>query len=90
MAEKVTVADIFKGVKDAVQGMLPGLSVEKIAADVAHEVKQQTEHGAHELAAAMFTGSGWVMYPRAGKENNDIEVPQTPEVSNEQDHDRGR
>lgn len=96
MAEKVTVADIFKGVKDFVQDMAPGLSAEKIGSDLAREVKQQTEHGAHELAAALFTGSSFVMYPRAGKENHDkgatVHGPdtpqQTPEV--ERDQDRGR
>jgi hypothetical protein len=57
-------------------------------------------HGAHELAAALFTGNGFVMYPRAGKENSDQqdnqqgkdvqapEVQQTPEAPT-QERERG-
>lgn len=93
MAEKVTVADIFKGVKEFVQEMAPGLTAEKILSDIGQEVKQQAAHGSHEIAAMLFSGSGsgFVMYPRAGAENHDhgqLEAPETPEVSNEQD--RGR
>jgi hypothetical protein len=51
-----------------VQAIAPGLSIGKILGDIGHELKEQAQHGAHEAAAALLNGSGFVMYPRAGRE----------------------
>lgn len=90
-----TTQAVFAAIKEGIetiQAVAPGLSMEKIGSDIAHEATQQLQHGAHEVSAALYTGSAFVMYPRNGKEDNaqdqTIEVPQTPQV--EQDHDHGR
>jgi hypothetical protein len=59
----------LEAVKEAVQTIAPGLSFDKILGDVGHEIKQQVSFGAHELAAALFNGSGFVMYQRGTKED---------------------
>ncbi len=59
----------LEAVKEAVQSIAPGLSFEKILGDVGHEAKQQVAFGAHEIAAALFNGSGFVMYPRGTKDD---------------------
>ncbi len=59
----------MEAVKEAFQTIAPGLSLEKILGDVGHELKQQVAFGAHELAAALFNGSGFVMYPRGSRED---------------------
>ena len=51
-----------------VQAIAPGLSLANILGDISHELKEQAQHGAHEASAALFNGSGFVMYPRAEKE----------------------
>jgi hypothetical protein len=51
-----------------VQAIAPGLSLGNILGDISHELKEQAQHGAHEASAALFNGSGFVMYPRAGRE----------------------
>ena len=62
---------------------LTGLSLGKILSDVGKEVKHLGEQGAHELAASLFHGSGFVMYPRAGKEGQGVDDPQLPEKQQE-------
>ena len=59
----------LEAVKEAVQSIAPGLSFEKILGDVGHEAKQQVAFGAHEIAAALFGGSGFVMYPRGSRDD---------------------
>lgn len=39
-------------------------NAQRIGPEVAKEAKEVLAHGAHELAAALFTGSGFVMYAR--------------------------
>jgi hypothetical protein len=60
----------LESVKEAFQAVAPGLSWDKIVGDVGHEMKQQVAAGAHELAAALFNGSGFVMYPRGTREDH--------------------
>jgi hypothetical protein len=60
----------LEAVKEAFQAVAPGLSWDKIVGDVGHEIKQQVASGAHELAAALFNGSGFVMYPRGTRDDN--------------------
>jgi hypothetical protein len=54
------------------------------------ELKQMGAHGSHELAAALFNGSAFVMYPRASRENQQrVEDPQqgvSPEAQKQQEH----
>ena len=66
--------------------ILPGLSLGKILSDVGTEVKHISAQGSHEIAAALFGGSGFVMYPRAGQEGQSVEDPQhgLPEKQQEQ------
>src|SRR5258708_4913803 len=71
----------LESVKEAFQAVAPGLSWDKIVGDVGHEMKQQLAAGAHELAAALFNGSGFVMYPRGtrddhGKDGHGVHGPE--------------
>src|SRR5438552_484374 len=71
----------LEAVKEAFQSIASGLSWDKIAGDVGHEMKQQVAFGAHELAAALFNGSGFVMYPRGtrddhGKDGHGVHGPE--------------
>jgi hypothetical protein len=54
------------------------LSLSKILGDVGKELKEQAKHGAHELAAALFNGSAFVMYPRTkdGKDDPQHGLPE--------------
>jgi hypothetical protein len=52
--------------------VLPGLSLNKILTDIGKELQDVTKHGSHELSAALFTGSAFVMYPRG---ENRVEDP---------------
>lgn len=75
-----------------IQAVLPGLSLDKILGDVKQELSQQAAHGAHELAAALFNGSPFVMYPRTDGQHEDAqhglpEAAQQPEQ--QQEHSRG-
>jgi hypothetical protein len=60
----------LESVKEAFQTVAPGLSWDKIVGDITHEAKQQVAFGAHELAAALFNGSGFVMYPRGTRDDH--------------------
>ncbi len=41
----------------------------RAARQIAAEGKQMGAHGSHELAAALFNGQGYVMYPRGHHED---------------------
>jgi hypothetical protein len=56
-----------EGVKLAVEAFAPGLTLGKILSDIGKEMKEQLAHGSHELAAALFRGDGFVMYPRTNQ-----------------------
>ncbi len=58
---------------DRQQSMVPGLSWDKFKNDLANECAHQVAAGAHELAAALFNGNGFVMYQRDGKENEPVQ-----------------
>ena len=62
---------------EGVKAVAPGLSLSKILSDVGTEVKQMGAHGAHELAAAIFNGSPYVMYPRGSHDDKEqaVEAP---------------
>lgn len=72
---------------DGIQAVAPGLSWEKIKNDIGSELKHQGQQGAHELAAAIFSGSAFVMYPRQG--HDDPQHGLSNEAGKEVDQDRG-
>lgn len=76
--------DGLSAVKEAAVAVAPGLS--NFGQEVKAEMKQQAAHGAHELAAALFNGSAFVMYPRnSGKDDHGVSGPdQSP------GHDQGQ
>jgi hypothetical protein len=67
---------LFGAVKDSL-GNAPG--------EIAAELKQIGAHGAHELAAALFNGSSFVMYPRGSRDDQGVHGPgqEAPEVARE-------
>jgi hypothetical protein len=77
----------MEAVKEGIQAVAPGLSLREIFSDIKAEMKDQLAHGSHELAAALFNGSPFVMYARGGRDDNE---PQhgSPEVP-QQERDRG-
>lgn len=58
-------------IKEAFLALAPGLK--DALPEATAELKHMGAHGAHELAAALFSGSAFVMYPR-GKENSHEQV----------------
>jgi hypothetical protein len=58
-----------------IAAIAPGLSMSKILGEIGTELKHMGSQGSHEMAAALFNGSAFVMYPRAGQDS----VEQTPE-----------
>jgi hypothetical protein len=65
-----------EGVQIFVKHNFPGLSLDKIVGDIGHELKHQFDMGRHELAAALFNGSAFVMYPRGTREDHGVHGPQ--------------
>ncbi len=51
-------------------------SLSNAPAQIGAEMKHQVSQGAHELAAALFNGSGFVMYPRGGRDDHGIHGPE--------------
>jgi hypothetical protein len=58
---------------EGIKAVAPGLSLSKIIHDVGEEMGHQLKAGAHEVAAAIFTNSAFVMYPRR---DGSVEEPQ--------------
>jgi hypothetical protein len=70
----------LQAIKEGIQAVAPGLSFSNILHDIGAEVKQQAAHGAHELAAALFNGNGFVMYPRQSSHDDTQQgLPQEPQ-----------
>ncbi len=57
----------LEAAKEGIQAVAPGLSLSKILGDIGNEVSQQISHGSHEMAAALFRGDAFVMYPRTNQ-----------------------
>jgi hypothetical protein len=59
--------------------------------EIGAELRQMGAHGCHELAAALFNGSAFVMYPRAQREKQqqveDQQPGVSPEAQKQQEHD---
>jgi hypothetical protein len=68
MGATEAVKEAFKEFRD---NLYPGLTWDKITTDIGRELKHQAVAGAHELAAALYTGSGFVMYPRSADAKDD-------------------
>lgn len=77
----------MEAVKEGIQAVAPGLSLREIFSDIKAEMKDQLAHGSHEMAAALFNGSPFVMYGRGGRDDNEPQ-PGSPEVQ-QQERDRG-
>jgi hypothetical protein len=74
-----------EGVKEFVGEMFPGLK--NAGPQIMTELKHQLGQGAHELAAALFNGSAFVMYPRgAGKDDPAKDGPGIHGPGQGQDH----
>ena len=58
---------LLESIKEGVQAAAPGLSLSKILGDIGAELKNQAAHGSHEMAAALFRGDAFVMYPRTNQ-----------------------
>lgn len=76
----------MEAAKEGIQAVAPGLSLREIFSDIKAEMKDQLAHGSHELAAALFNGSPFVMYARGGHD----EGPQhgLPETQQEKQQER--
>jgi hypothetical protein len=74
MGAMEAIKEAFKEVRDVIA---PGLTWDKIIGDLGNEFKQQGAHGAHEVAAALFNGNAFVMYPRnSGKDDHGVHGPE--------------
>lgn len=53
-----------------------------VAHDVGSELQQMAAHGSHELAATIFNGSAFVMYPRGSRDDHSVdhETPQQAQI----------
>jgi hypothetical protein len=71
------------------RAVAPGLSLSNILHDIGAELKQQAAHGAHEMAAALFNGSSFVMYPRQAS-HDDPQQGQTQETQQPEQERGGR
>ena len=80
----------LEAVKEGFQAVAPGLSLRKIFGDIKNELTEQLKHGSHELSAALFNGSPFVMYARGGRDNEQQNEQQqgSPEVQ-QQEQERG-
>ena len=58
---------LVEGLKEGVAAYATGLGV--VIDAIPQELRHAGAHGAHELAAALFNGSGYVMYPRGSKDD---------------------
>lgn len=85
-AEREPAVGTMAAVKEGIQAVAPGLSLSQILNDVGAELKQQLAHGSHEMAAALFRGDAFVMYPREGKEAGSLHG--LPEQAQQQDMQR--
>lgn len=54
---------------EGIKAIAPGLALSKILGDIGEELGHLGPQGAHELAASLYTGSSFVMYPHAGQES---------------------
>jgi hypothetical protein len=73
-------------VKEGFLAIAPGLK--DFGREVKAELKQMGAHGAHELAAALFNGGAFVMYPRGSKDDPAQNGPQHEEQATKEGQDQ--
>jgi len=61
---------LFGGLSETIKA-----SLANAPAQIGAELEHQVGAGAHELAAALFNGSGFVMYPRGGRDDH-LQAPE--------------
>ena len=71
---------------ETIRAIVPGLSLDKIFGDIGQELKHMGSQGSHELAAALFIGGAFVMYPKAGHDDPQHGLSNQPEI----ERDTGR
>jgi hypothetical protein len=86
--ENVQKIGAIEAAVEGVKAVAPGLSFKDIISDVGAELKQMGAHGAHELAAAIFNGSPYVMYPRGNHDGG--KEQETPAVEPQAIEERSR
>jgi hypothetical protein len=89
---KSKVQEFLENIK---QDIKESVSPANIWNDIKTELTQQAAHGSHEVAAALFNGSAFVMYPRSGENEQSkdqaplhglpAEADKQPEVQKEQE-----
>lgn len=79
----------MEAAKEGIQAVAPGLSLAKVFGDITAEIENQVEHGSHEVAAMLYTGSPFVMYGRGGHDDGPQQgLPETQQET-KQERDRG-
>src|SRR5579871_3224261 len=80
----------LEAMKATILAIAPGLK--NFGQDLKEELAYQAQAGAHELAAALFNGSAFVMYPRGGNDDHGVHGPeQAPDHGlGDQAQDMGR
>ena len=69
---------------------MSGIKDVAVEAAYGNFTKHMVAHGAHEVAAALFNGQGFVMYPRGTREDPaPAQQHAVPEQKQEQKQDRG-
>jgi hypothetical protein len=79
---------VREGVKEFINGMYPGLK--DAGQEIKTELKQMAAHGAHELAAALFNGSGFVMYPRGTRDDHGKDGPEQSQAQGQEPQQQER
>lgn len=84
---KERFAELLRSESSAPDEKSSGLTLKQVLGKAWDEMAHVGAHGAHEVASALFTGNGFVMYPRAGQEGQVVEVPEhgLPEAQKEQE-----
>jgi hypothetical protein len=75
---------ILAAIKETALAIAPGLK--DMIPQARAELKQMGAHGAHELAAALFSGSAYVMYPRGANNQPSQEQSQDGPATQNDDH----
>jgi hypothetical protein len=58
--------------------------VREVARDIGNEAIQMVAHGSHEVTAAIWNGSAFVMYPRGSHDDQSVDHGPPQQAQNEQ------
>jgi hypothetical protein len=81
------------GLKEGIKSLADGVGKAFDLVQSSPALNHAATMGTHELAAALFNGSGFVMYPRTGGKEDPAQEKDGPEQGqqqHEQEHERGR